>query len=175
MAETRRVEPKASRPNMPGYGIVDEHSGKGLLPWNWAVERLSRGHNYWVATTRPDGRPHSMPVWGVWVNDRFCFSTGERSRKARNLAGNPYCVVSPESAAEAVVMEGIAEQVTDPDLLRRAGDAYYAKYQWKLDPALGPIFVVRPRLVYGFIEYQMTVTATRWVFDDATSTSRGVA
>ena len=56
------TQPKASRPHMPGYGILDANSGKGLLPWSWATERLAKARNYWVATTRPDGNPHAMPV-----------------------------------------------------------------------------------------------------------------
>jgi len=42
---------------MPGYGLPAADKGKGLLPWEWAVERLTESHNYWVATTRPEGRP----------------------------------------------------------------------------------------------------------------------
>jgi nitroimidazol reductase NimA-like FMN-containing flavoprotein (pyridoxamine 5'-phosphate oxidase superfamily) len=157
-------EPKASRPRMPGYGIVDANSGKGLLPWSWARERLVNAHNYFLATVRPDGRPHSMPVWGVWVDDCFCFSTGAESQKARNLAANSYCVVSPEDAHDAVVVEGIAELARDATYLEHAAAAYFEKYKWKLEPSMGPIFVVQPRVAYGLIEYEMTATATRWEF-----------
>ena len=38
---------------MPDYGILDAYEGEGLLPWDWAAERLSVSHNYLVATTRP--------------------------------------------------------------------------------------------------------------------------
>ncbi len=38
----KRADPRASRPYMPGYGILDAASGKGLLPWSWASERLTR-------------------------------------------------------------------------------------------------------------------------------------
>ncbi len=47
---------------MPGYGILDEKSGKGLLPWSWAVERLENAKRYWLATTRPDMEPYNDPV-----------------------------------------------------------------------------------------------------------------
>ncbi len=88
MASQPDSEPQAGRPQMPGYGIADANSGSGLLPWNWAVERLQKARNYWISTTRPDGRPHAMPVWGVWYDNQFYFSTGRESRKARNLAVN---------------------------------------------------------------------------------------
>jgi hypothetical protein len=39
-------DPTASRPNIPGYGIMDSNSGKGLLPWSWAIERLIKAHTW---------------------------------------------------------------------------------------------------------------------------------
>src|SRR4030088_3796305 len=95
--------PKASRPHVPGYGMPT--GTKGLLPWTWAEERLRQSHNYYVMTVRPDATPHAMPVWGIWVDDRFYFSTGAKSRKARNLDANPSCVVCTDIPAEAVVLE----------------------------------------------------------------------
>jgi hypothetical protein len=56
--------PRASRPNMPGYGILGPTQGSGLLPWSWAEQRLLAARNYWVASCWPDGRPHVMPVVG---------------------------------------------------------------------------------------------------------------
>jgi len=163
----KRARPKASRPYMPDYGILDARSGRGLLPWSWATQRLAISHNYWIATTRPDGTPHAMPVWGVWLDKKFYFSTGRNSRKARNLAVNPKCVVSTERANEAVIVEGIAEETPRPSRLRKAARAYKKKYDWELDPSLGPIFVVRPRVAFGFIENpgEFTGTATRWRFE----------
>ena len=58
---------------MPDYGISP--TTDGLLPWAWAVERLERAHNYWVATTGPDGAPHLAAVWGCWRDGTFAFST----------------------------------------------------------------------------------------------------
>jgi PPOX class probable F420-dependent enzyme len=150
---------------MPGYGILDANLGSGLLPWSWARERLEQSHNYFLATTRPDGRPHLMAVWGVWIDDTFCFSTGAESAKARNLGHDPRSAISVEGAGESVIVEGVAEHASDAEYLGRSGDAYQAKYPpYKLDPAIGPIFVVRPRVVYGMIEFRMVETATRWEF-----------
>jgi nitroimidazol reductase NimA-like FMN-containing flavoprotein (pyridoxamine 5'-phosphate oxidase superfamily) len=98
--------PKASRPYMPGYGVPK--SAKGMLPWKWAETRLARSHSYWLITTRPDGRPHAMPLWGVWVDSAFYFSTGRQTRKAQNLTSNPNCVVLNEDPEEAVIVEGTA-------------------------------------------------------------------
>jgi pyridoxamine 5'-phosphate oxidase-like protein len=61
------------------YGLAGRRSA--MLPWTWARRRLVAAHNYWISTTRPDGRPHAMPVWGLWLDETFLFSTSRRSRK----------------------------------------------------------------------------------------------
>src|SRR2546425_199561 len=48
---------------MPGYEMMFRKD-KGILSWTWAVDRFSKAHNYYLSTTRSDGRPHVMPVWG---------------------------------------------------------------------------------------------------------------
>jgi len=157
---------------MPGYGIVDANSGKGLLPWDWAVERLTRSRNYWVSTTWPDGRPHCVPVWGVWLDDAFYFSSGERSRKARNLAANPRIVICPENGDEAISLEGVVEAVSDDATIARFVQAYNPKYDWHATveemKKMGILYAVRPRKVLAFNDApgEFQTTATRWEFDD---------
>src|SRR5579863_3434711 len=121
--------PKASRPHAPGYGFPE--GNKGLLPWTWAEQRLKKSHNYWITTAKPDGSPHTMVVWGLWQDGRFLFSTGSKSRKARNLAQNMNCVMTTEHAHEAVVVEGVAE-IADVDARRKLIPAYERKYDWDL-------------------------------------------
>jgi nitroimidazol reductase NimA-like FMN-containing flavoprotein (pyridoxamine 5'-phosphate oxidase superfamily) len=158
---TRASAPKASRPHMPGYGLP--RGQKGLLPWRWAEQRLRRSHNYWLATVRPDRRPHVMPLWGIWVDGRFFFSTGGRSRKARNLAANAACIVCTENSAEAVIVEGTAAQLRDAAELKRLAPHYAQKYKpWALDPDLGPVFELRPRVIFGLREKTFNA-ATRWI------------
>lgn len=156
-------EPRASRPVMPGYGILESETG--LLPWSWAAERLERSHNYWVTTVRPDGRPHAMPVWGLWTDGRFYFSTARTSRKAGNLAVNGRCVVCTEQATEAVIVEGEAALIDDADVLGPVWQAYNAKYNWDLTGE--SMFAVRPLTAFGFIETadEFAKTATRWRFE----------
>ncbi len=89
-------EPHADRPWMPGYGILGPEEGTGLQPWRWARDRLDRARTYWVAATGPDGRPHAMAVVGLWLDDRFGFSSDLRSRKVRNLTAEPRCAITAE-------------------------------------------------------------------------------
>lgn len=156
-------EPIASRPHMPGYGISE--SLEGALPWSWAEERLRNSRNYWVSSTRPDGRPHAMPVWAVWMNGALYFSTARTSVKARNLFANPACVVTTERANEALILEGSAVVEEGADLLGPAWDAYKAKYDWGMEGE--SMFVLRPRVAFAFIESaeQFATAATRWTFE----------
>lgn len=169
-APQKGKQPKASRPFMPGYGIAPETGGKGLLSWNWAVERLEKARRYWLATAQRDGAPHLMPVWGIWLDGAFCFMTSPGSRKGRNLAANPRCVVSPERENEVVVLEGVVEIVSEPGFVRRYKDIYSKKYNWDMEPYNDPVCVVRPRVVFGHYENfagedGFIQTATRWTFD----------
>src|SRR2546426_3425578 len=107
--ETR--PPKTTRPDIPGYGLPK--TKKGLVPWKWAEDRLSKSRQYWIATTRPDGRPHVMVVWALWLNGMLYFATGKDSRKARNLFHNPHCTMCTERADEAVILEGAVEAEKD--------------------------------------------------------------
>ena len=96
-------------------------------------------HNYYVMTVRPDATPHAMPVWGIWVDARFYFSTGAQSRKARNLAANTSCVVCTDNPAEAVVVEGTASTVGDTSRITELSSHYARKYKgFTLDPKTGP-------------------------------------
>lgn len=169
MKRKRTGTPKAGRPFMPGYGLPK--GKKGLLPWKWAEERLKKSHNYWVVTTRPDGRPHMMVVWGLWLDGGFYFSTGRQSRKAKNLDANAHCIIASEKANEAVIVEGVAEEVGDVELRRSFIRIYEKKYDWDMssfeEPILTlkePIYVVRPTVVFALDEKKFQTAATRWRF-----------
>ena len=162
-----RGDPELSQPRMFGGYI-----GSAKLPWTWATERLTRARNYWIATTRPDGKPHSRPVWGVWLDNAFYFSTG--SLAAPNLASRPAITVHLESGSEVVIIEGVAEPVKDTALVEQIVSLYNQKYNWNLDPhdLPGPFYAVRPQVAFGWhfeeseIDRESTAlgNATRWRF-----------
>jgi len=158
---------------MPGYGIADAKGGKGLLPWQWAKERLEKGRTYFIATSDLAGKPHVMPVWGVWFNDSFFFSTGNESRKARNLSVNPRCSVAMEfdsgrrpkkgQIKDAIIFEGLADLITDSRTRKKFSAIYEDKYAWNMEGFDEPIYRIRAQVVFGLTS-QMTDTATRWRF-----------
>jgi len=153
-AERTRPETEAS------YGIPTDR--EGMLPWSFVAESLATDRTFWVSTTRPDGRPHARPVWGVWVDDRFHCGGGERTRWVRNLAVDPAVTVHRESGDEVVILEGEAERVTDADRLERVDAAYEEKYGVEHGT---PVFAVIPDTVLAWRDYP--TDATRWTFEDA--------
>src|SRR5215469_4498883 len=158
------------RPHMPGYGLPK--SKKGLLPWKWAEQRLNKSRQYWIATTRSDGRPHVMVIWALWMDGVLYFSTGKETVKARNLAKNPRCTMCAEKADEAVILEGTVETERDVERIREFIRRYEKRYDWELgEMAEGllslkdPVFKLRPAVGFGLWEKKFAPTATKWVFD----------
>jgi hypothetical protein len=151
---------------MPGYGISQDE--RALRPFSWAERILREGHNYWVGTVRPDGRPHVMPVWGVWDGSALWFSTAAESRKAKNLAARRDCTVATEVGSAAVVLEGQASRSISSALPAEVARLYLDKYRESVPPE-SPVFRVAPRVVFGFSEAtgEFTETATRWLFETA--------
>ena len=148
---------------MPGYGLPQHE--KGLLPWKWAEQRLVQSHNYWITTVRPDGRPHTMVVWGLWLANAFYFSTGRESQKSHNLQSNPKCIVCNERAHEAVIVEGVAREVREAALRKRFFRLYERKYDFDMSGfQQEPIWAVDPEKVFGLDEKLSLNRATRWQF-----------
>jgi general stress protein 26 len=158
--------PRPSRPYAPNYGIKAADQGSGLLPWSWAEQRLEKCVNFYLTTVTPDGRPHVMPVWGLWFEDKFFFSTGKNSRKAKNLATNPHCTVATGNADEAVIVEGTVSLVDDRDLRQRFGKAVTAKYNFDMGGySEEPVYVVTPERAFGLVDKDFVGSATRWTWD----------
>ena len=167
MESGANIDPEPGQPRM--YG---DRAGSAELPWSWATERLSKAHNYWIATTRPSGQSHSRPVWGVWFQTSFYFSTG--SLAVQNLAIQPAITVHLESGNEVVILEGVAHQVPEGALLEQVVSLYNQKYHWDMDPRAldGPFYAVRPDVAFGWYFEDADVTpqssalanATRWRF-----------
>ena len=162
----RLPEPQASPPVLFG-----ETATSALLPWSWAAGRLAGARNYWVATVQPDGRPHCRPLWAVWLEDGLWFTTGSR-QAVRGLRSNPNVSVNLEDGSEALILEGVVEQVTTLADLHRFVAAYNAKYDHTAvvdggeiadaEGPIGPAYRARPRVVFGWQSDMRD--PTRWTF-----------
>jgi hypothetical protein len=152
---------------MPGYGVQAAGEGTGLLPWSWAVERLTRSHDFWLATVGAGGRPHVMPVWGWWNDDGLWLSTAPASRKARNLAHDGRCTITTDDALEPVVVDGVADRITDRAANEVFKDGVNDKYgtSYEVDFFLeNATFVVRPSWAFGLLESDFGGSPTCWTF-----------
>ena len=105
----------------PTQKNLDIYGAKPLL-WSRAVKQLEAGPpggTFWLATTKPDGRPHVAGVGALWVDGKVYFVSGAGTRKSRNLAQNANCVISMSLTGIDLVVEGVAERVTDDQTLQR--------------------------------------------------------
>lgn len=123
-------DPARDRPRMPdGYGVPE--SDEGLVDWPAVDTRLVDSLQYWMASTRPDGRPHVVPRWGVWVDRKLWYDGAPTTVHARNLALNPACTLHLEDGWEAVIVEGTSVPATPPgpDLGVRIAAEFLRKYK----------------------------------------------
>lgn len=169
MAQTEPLaEPLSSPPGTP------------LAPLTWAEARtrLADNEDYLLATSDPDGKPHVVPVLGVWLDGAICFVTNRQTRKARNLAHNEGCAVTAPGHDLDLVLEGTARQVRDVSRLQRVADLFPTKYPWwhpfvrdgefydPGDTTLNDpryVFAVEPTTVFAFGK-ETGFSATRWRF-----------
>ena len=163
-------------------------------PWALARERLANpepSRTSWLATVRPDGRPHLMPINAFWIDGALHLVVGEGTRKGRNLAADGRCVVATSSTTLPsldIVIEGRAEPVTDDDAVRHLAEVY-SKSGWPLEadgakvngpnaPTAGPppyaIFRIVPSKAFGLpgmfgmdqFEQSDLPRPTRWDFEN---------
>jgi hypothetical protein len=163
------MEPQAARPYMPGYGVLAPGEGTGLLSWRDVEPRLAESHDYWLASTWPDGRPHVMPVWGVWDGAGLWFSSGGRSRKIVNLERDPRCVATTDDALDPVIIDGTAAVVKEENLIRRFLGLLNAKYGVDyqldfLDPGVNATVRISPRTAFALLQADFCGSPTRWSF-----------
>lgn len=143
-------------------------SGAPPIPWDRARERLEEdagiSPTHWLATVCPDGKPHVMPVWTVWVDGAFYFVAGAPTRQSKNLAQHAFCVITVSSSGLDLVVEGEATKVSDESRLQQIADAYAVQgwhprvhngvfYADDAAPGAGPppydVYEVVPVTVFG--------------------------
>jgi hypothetical protein len=125
--------------------ITNLGAADGLPPVEWAgiAEKLEAGsapapdaHNArttWLTTINPDGSPHMTAVGAIWLDQTYWFQTGARTKKQRNIERDPRCSIAVSILDADVVVEGVAERVTDPSAIARAAKAW-ADGGWPVEP-----------------------------------------
>jgi hypothetical protein len=165
------VQPSADdwirdRPIVPAaYGI--SASTKGLLPWSHVDERMSEAMRYWVSSVDGEGRPHSMPVDGMWIDGRLYFGGSPTTKRHRNLGANPAACVHLEDAMNLVVLHGEARELrgrVSPELSKRIIEQSKEKYGFAPpvdDLGAGGVFEFEPRLVFAWKDFAKDATRVR--------------
>lgn len=72
----------------PTYGLKPRQH---YLPFSHAEDRLMKSRNYWICTSRPDGRPHSIPVWGFWIDGALYFAPPALRARPATWLRTPPC------------------------------------------------------------------------------------
>lgn len=121
------VEPQVTRPIFPP-GYVNKPGA--MLAWARVQTQLATAKNYWLCSVRPNGRPHVIPKWAVWVGGKIYFDGSPETRHARNIAANPHVSLHLESGDQAVIVEGTTAAIARPapELAQQVAEAYRLKY-----------------------------------------------
>ena len=175
MAGRKRTDRSATPPTTPGDWIRDRPrlppvygvstSNKGLLPWSHVDERMSKAMRYWVSSVDDEGRPHSMPVDGMWIDGRLYFGGSPATKRNRNLAANSAACIHLEEAMDLVVLHGEANELrrVTPELSKRIIENSKQKYGFAPpvdDLGAGGIFEFEPSLAFAWKDF--TKDATRF-------------
>jgi hypothetical protein len=159
--------PKITRPKFP-KGYVDKPIS--FLTWDWVAERLTESKHYWLCSVRPNGRPHVIPRWGVFVDNKFYYDGSPETRHARNLEKNPHVTLNLEDGRQAIFLEGSSEPAGKPsaELGKRLSEAYkkYKDVGYAPEPNSwdeGGLYVFTPRQCIAWSNF--TEDPTKFVFE----------
>lgn len=160
--------PKVTRPNFP-QGYVDRPTS--YLTWDWVAAQLTESKHYWLCSVRPDGRPHVVPRWCVYLDGKIYYDGSPETRHARNLTHNPNVSVHLENGAEAIILEGTAAEAGKPsaDLGKRLAQAYKKYKEMGYSPKAnswdhGGLFVFTPRQCIAWSKFNED--PTKFIFDE---------
>lgn len=155
------MEPVVEQMRLP----VEYGTPTVLLAWAVVEERLRSAPHYWLATVRPDGRPHTVPVDGIWTDGALVVGGVPHTVHARNLTSSPVCNVHLEDTEAATILEGTA--ALDLPTAAQAHDlaaASRAKYGYAppVEAFEAGVWRVRPSVVLAWTEIHRDATRFRF-------------
>ena len=160
--------PKITRPKFP-KGYVDNLVS--YVDWDWVAAQLTESRHYWLSSVRPNGKPHIVPRWAVYVDGKIYYDGSPETRHARNIETNPNICVNLESGSEVIMLEGTsrAADKPSPELAKRLSTEYKRKYK-ELEYAPEPdswdgggLFVFIPRHCIAWTKFNEN--PTKFVFE----------
>jgi hypothetical protein len=159
--------PTSERPILPPqkeYGPA--RAERRVERWEAVRRRLEQALDYWLATSRTDGRPHVVPISGAWVDEGLYFNTSPETVSARNLEADGRAIVHLEGTDVAVIVEGDVERPSVDAIPDVVPSAYTTKYggEWEAGNPHFPWFLLRPAKVLTWRVDDIRNTAVRWRF-----------
>jgi hypothetical protein len=164
-----------------GTAAATEAGNSRPVRWEDALQRLTKGGWFWLATVQPNGAPHVMPLFAVWSVSALYVASKGTAKKSRNLAADGRCVITTDAGDLHLIVEGVARRVRDEATLRRASDAFEAIYGWptvvtgeRLDAEYGAptsggppydVYEITPTKAFGLPTDGESFAPTRWRFD----------
>lgn len=100
----------------------------------WVKKMLAEPLLARLATCNPKTlQPHVVPVWYEWDGNNLWISTFRSTRKVREIQINPKISVVIDTdargeAARAVILEGKAELISDPENVVSRAASIYTRY-----------------------------------------------
>ena len=163
------MEPtRITRPKFP-QGYVDKPVS--FLTWDWVAAQLTESMHYWLCSVRPDGRPHVVPRWCVYVDGKIYYDGSPETRHAMNITSNPNVTVHLENGWEAVILEGTSKPAgkPPPELGERLSQAYqkYREYGYTPGPHAwdkGGLFEFTPRQCIAWSKFNED--PTKFIFEE---------
>jgi hypothetical protein len=179
MADAGDPEPEAMSREGKGTMGSSDAANSQPLSWTAAADRLSKAGWFWLATVRPDGAPHMMPVMAAWSDPVLYVASNPGARKSRNLGHEDRCVISTDTGDLHIVIEGRARRVDDADEMDRVAQTFSGR-GWPtrgagdlLDADFGAptsggppflVFGIAPTKAFAFPTDGEWTTPTRWRF-----------
>jgi len=168
------TEPKITRPKFP-KGYADNPAS--YVAWDWVAEQLASAKHYWLCSVRPpstnaQGRPHVVPRWGVFIDNKFYYDGSPETRHSQNIAKNSNVALHLESGEKAIIMEGTSQpaEKPNPDFAKQLAKAISGKYSalgYSPEPTQwdeGGLFVFTPRQCIAWSSF--TENPTKFIFEE---------
>lgn len=146
-----------------GYKMPEDDSN--LLSWDFVVEQMEGARHYWISTVSPAGRPHVVPLWGIWFENRVHFDGSPKTAWSQHLVRNPHIAVHLPDGNQVVILEGLARIIEDDELDDQKWQTLDTVYQSKYQVEEGsPYWAAQPTKVLAWDGADLQ-TMTRWIFD----------
>lgn len=138
------IIPKPTIPkHIEGYNL--SKTDQKLLNWEFVVKQMTNAKYYWITTSDTLGVPHSVPVWGIWYEDRIFFGGNPKTKWVRNLRKNPYVSLHLPNPTQVCMIEGKAVILADDDIDEKTWDLLDSDYKNKYQQFYGsPNIFVEP-------------------------------